>query len=308
MIDLYELTIEEDKDEVFAISLVNTPAMDSDFVLLSKEEKEVHLSAFNEEKQLIVGAVMIPNKAIYRRDGDKEYNIYFSKDTVEKASELFLQKENNSSFTLEHNGSIDNVSVVQSWLSTGDESRYGLDNIKEGTWMIAAKVNSKEMWNYVKQGDVYGFSLEGRFTDKLRNDKRVETYSDQKLEAALEKIEEIILEYNDTLELSEVKLESFGGYPDSAKSAARGAIEANKRNNNKCATNVGKIRARQIARGEKFTISTVKRIYSYLSRAAEYYDPSDQNACGTISYRLWGGKSMLGWSRKILRGKGLLKD
>lgn len=195
MIDLYELTIEEDKDEVFAISLVDQPAMDSDFVLLSKEQKEVHLSAFNEEKQLIVGAVMIPNKAIYRRDGDKEYNIYFSKETVEKASELFLQRENNSQFTLEHNNVIDNVSVVQSWLSNGDESRYGLDNIKEGTWMIAAKVNSKDMWNYVKQGDVYGFSLEGRFTDKLRNDKRVSTYSDQMLDAIVNNIKEVVTDY-----------------------------------------------------------------------------------------------------------------
>lgn len=195
MIDLYELTIEEDKDEVFAISLVDTPAMESDFVLLSKEEKEVHLSAFNEEKQLIVGAVMIPNKAIYRKDGDEEYNIYFSKDTVEQASQLFLQKENNSQFTLAHNNTIDNVSVVQSWLSTGDESRYGLDNIKEGTWMIAAKVNSKEMWNYVKQGDVYGFSLEGRFTDKLRNDKRVSTYSDQTLDAIVNNIRKVVTDY-----------------------------------------------------------------------------------------------------------------
>lgn len=195
MIDLYELTIEEDKDEVFAISLVDTPAMESDFVLLSKEEKQVNLSAFNEEKQLIVGAVMIPNKAIYRKDEDKEYNIYFSKETVEKASELFLQRENNSQFTLEHNNVIDNVSVVQSWLSNGNESRYGLDNIKEGTWMIAAKVNSKDMWNYVKQGDVYGFSLEGRFTDKLRNDKRVSNYSDQMLDAIVNNIKKVVTDY-----------------------------------------------------------------------------------------------------------------
>lgn len=195
MIDLYELTIEEDKDEVFAISLVDTPAMESDFVLLSKEEKQVNLSAFNEEKQLIVGAVMIPNKAIYRKDGEKEYNIYFSKETVEKASELFLQRENNSQFTLEHNNVIDNVSVVQSWLSNGNESRYGLDNIKEGTWMIAAKVNSKDMWNYVKQGDVYGFSLEGRFTDKLRNDKRVSNYSDQMLDAIVNNIKKVVTDY-----------------------------------------------------------------------------------------------------------------
>lgn len=195
MIDLYELTIDEESDEVFAISLVQNPAMDSDFVLLSEDKKQVNLKAYNEEKQLVVGVVMRPNKAIYRKDGDKEYNIYFSKETVAKASERFFERENNNSFTLEHQNTIDNVSVVQSWLSSGDESRYGLENVEEGSWIIAAKVNSKEMWNYIKQGDVYGFSLEGRFTDKLRNDKRVSAYSDQMLDAIVDNIKKVVTEY-----------------------------------------------------------------------------------------------------------------
>ena len=65
---------------------------------------------------------------------------------------------------------------------------------------------------------------------------------------------------------------------------------------------MGKVRGQQLARGEKFTKSTLKRIYSYLSRAAEYYDPSKPEACGTISYLLWGGKSMLNWTESKLKG------
>ena len=59
---------------------------------------------------------------------------------------------------------------------------------------------------------------------------------------------------------------------------------------------------RDRARGEKFTLPTLKRIYSYLSRAAEYYNPSKPNACGTISYLLWGGKSMLNWTESKIKG------
>ena len=98
----------------------------------------------------------------------------------------------------------------------------------------------------------------------------------------------------------EVELESYGGYPESASNNAKLGIKRNKELGNKCATQVGKVRGQQLARGEKFTKSTLKRIYSYLSRAAEYYDPSKPEACGTISYLLWGGKSMLNWTESKL--------
>ena len=78
----------------------------------------------------------------------------------------------------------------------------------------------------------------------------------------------------------------------------------NKKVDNKCATQVGKVRAQQLANGEKITVATIKRMYSYLSRAEPNYDPSDSKACGTISFLLWGGKAGLGWSRNKLRELG----
>lgn len=101
---------------------------------------------------------------------------------------------------------------------------------------------------------------------------------------------------------------TFSNYPKAIRSNAKRGIELNKKVNNKCATQVGKVRAQQLANGEAVTLSTVKRMYSYLSRAETYYDPNDSKACGTISYLLWGGKAALGWSRNILRQEGELKE
>lgn len=96
------------------------------------------------------------------------------------------------------------------------------------------------------------------------------------------------------------KFESYNDYPQSAKDAAARGIALNEKLGNRCATQVGKIRATQIMNGEKLSEETIKRTYSYLSRAAEYYNPEDTEACGTISYLLWGGESMLRWAeRKI---------
>lgn len=104
------------------------------------------------------------------------------------------------------------------------------------------------------------------------------------------------------------QLDTYGDYPQSAKNNARRGIELNEKVNNRCATQVGKVRARQIIAGEKLSVSVIKRVYSYLSRAEEYYDPNDSKACGTISYLLWGGKSMLRWAKAKLKQIGELKE
>jgi len=94
---------------------------------------------------------------------------------------------------------------------------------------------------------------------------------------------------------------TYTDYPQAAREAAERGIRLNEEVGNKCSTQIGKIRAQQISQGEPVTLMTVKRMYSYLSRAAEYYDPSDTKACGTISYLLWGGEPALRWAERIIK-------
>lgn len=111
-------------------------------------------------------------------------------------------------------------------------------------------------------------------------------------------VEQLIKQYE---KLNKIELESYNDYPETAKEDAKRGIQYNEENGNKCATQVGKIRAQQISNGEPLSIETLKRTYSYLSRAKEYYNPDDKEACGTISYLLWGGESMLNWVENKLK-------
>lgn len=97
---------------------------------------------------------------------------------------------------------------------------------------------------------------------------------------------------------------TYSDYPEAVRNAAERGIRLNAEVNNRCATQVGKVRAQQLAAGEPVSLITIKRMYSYLSRAAEYYDPSDDKACGTISYLLWGGEPALRWAERVLRQEG----
>jgi hypothetical protein len=102
--------------------------------------------------------------------------------------------------------------------------------------------------------------------------------------------------------------ETFNDYPESVSNNAKRGIELNEAVNNKCATQVGKVRAQQLANKEKVSIDTIQRMYSYLSRAEVYYNENDTKACGTISYLLWGGKSALSWSKNKLKELDLLDE
>jgi len=167
---MIELILDEDEAiGVEAISVVENPAIESDFIALNNQE--IKLAEINKEKRLLMGALLIPQKPIYRRNGEEEYYIFFSKKTVARASQMYLQNGNQSQSTLEHDAQLKGLTLVESWIvedkAKDKTALYGLD-VPVGTWMGSVKVENDEIWNdYVKTGKVKGFSIEGYFADKL---------------------------------------------------------------------------------------------------------------------------------------------
>lgn len=308
--EIYELIIDEDQEvAVEAISIVERPAIEEEFIAL--KDQQVLLAEANKEKKLLVGALLVPNKPIYRKRGKEEYYIYFSKDTVRKASQFYLMggKQNNS--TLEHQYTLNGLSLVESWIvedETHDKTKmYGL-SVPVGTWMGIIKVNNDDIWNnYVKTGKVKGFSIEGFFADRMERPKEpINDFEEEEAEELLSMVRRIVKKDGRKKTGESVEFESYTDYPDAVKNNAKRGIELNEKNNNKCATDVGKIRAQQLAQGKPISKQTIKRMYSYLSRAEEYYDEGDTKACGTISFLLWGGKAARRWAERKLKELGEL--
>ena len=193
---IIELILDEEQDDigVEAISIVESPAIESDFVALKNQE--IKLAEVDKEKKILMGALLIPNKPIYRNGGEGEYYIYFSKDTIVKASQMFLQNGKQSNSTLEHNQALNGLTLVESWIvedkAKDKTALYGLD-VPVGTWMGSVKVNNDDVWNeYVKTNKVKGFSIEGYFADKMEAPK--ENVEEQLSEELLSKIKNILNE------------------------------------------------------------------------------------------------------------------
>lgn len=313
---LYELKIEDEQDEVFAISLVESPAIESDFIYFDKEE--IQFAKVDTEERILLGPILIPDKKILRVDGEGQpYHVFFTKETVKKIAQNYLMKKYNDKATLEHAKSIKGVNLVESWVKSGrlDKSNnYGL-NLADGTWVGMFKINDDKIWNdYVKTGKVKGFSIEGLFEHKLINasemilDKHTEELNENEVKILLGQIKALIRKDNRFKSKERIDFESYSDYGSGISNNAKKGIELNEKNGNKCATQTGKVRAQQLANGEPISVETIKRMYSFLSRAETYYDNAESpNDCGNISYLLWGGKSGLSWSRNKLRELGLVE-
>ena len=193
MIEDIELIIDEENASlaIDAGSLVEFPAIESDWIAL-KKDSNITLAKVDEDKRLLIGAALIPDKKIYRFNPEtqKEYNVYFSKETIKRASELYLMHNNQDSATLEHDTKISGITAVESWI-VADKDRdksavYNID-VPVGTWMLSLKVDNDEIWQKVKDKSVKGYSIEGFFTQKMQSLSK-QDYTDSDILNALAEI------------------------------------------------------------------------------------------------------------------------
>jgi len=287
-LDTIELFIDETKEDdgIEAISLVESPAIEENFVALSKHK--VEFKTVDSDKRIIVGLALVPDKLIYRRRGDYEYNIVFSKDTVRKASELYLKRLKLNNATLEHNDQMTTgVSVIESWIVEDPEkdktALYGL-NAVEGAWAVTMKIDNEEVWEDVKQGKYLGLSIEGMFSDNV---------DVEEIEASevLEELKKLLSE--------EVEMESYSDYPESARNNAKRALKWKKENGSSCGTSVGWTRASQLASGAALSRSTIARMASF-KRHQQHKDVPYSEGCGGIMWDAWGGTSGVEWAIRKL--------
>ena len=182
---IVELVIADDSQElaIDAISLVSSPALETDFVFFGKEKNNLTFAKVDEEKRMLVSPALIPNKQIFRYDPntDSDYYVYFSPETVRKASELYLKHNNHHKATHEHSERVSGVLTVESWIKEGDSDKskmYGFD-LPNGTWFVKMKIENDDLWKKIKDGELKGLSIEGYFTNKFEQLQKKEPTTEE---------------------------------------------------------------------------------------------------------------------------------
>lgn len=159
---LYNLTITDEMDGVYKISLVDAPAIESDFLLFEENEKK-RFTFSNEERHVITGAAMIPDLPIYRCDESGfEYYVTFSKETIERSAQLFFRNGFQSNISVGHEFDVKGIYVFESYIV---DSKRGIKpndiDLPDGSWVVSMKCENDELWNKLKNTDLlHGMSIE----------------------------------------------------------------------------------------------------------------------------------------------------
>lgn len=294
-IKTYEYIVDDVSEGVQAISLVENPAIEVDFVAFSKENVEyAQFKTANVDKQMVIGPLLIPNKPVYRvkenEDGSKEeYNVVLSEDSIRKTAELYMKNGYTTSFTEEHGTqSKDNIVLIESWIvedtKTDKSYKYGY-RLPVGTWCVVAKVYDKNYWNEViKSGKVKGFSIEGIFTKVEK-----EAFNASKYEGI-----------------------DFVPPADVAEAAKSGL--SHKDNDCSGGTRVGLARANQLANQERVSPDTINRMVSFFARHKQNRvdgTETDSKGCptaGYVAWMLWGGDAGERWANKVKKQMDSVDD
>ena len=194
--ELFELILEDEGDGVFANSFVEAGAIERDFVFFNKQK--VEFQSVDDEKRLVAGPLLIPNKRIPRMDENMGiYNVFFTPETIETIARKFMKNKYNSEVTVEHENKVSDVYLTESWIieqSSKDKSNlYGF-TLPKGTWFGVYKVDNDEVWSDVKAGKYKGFSIEGIFEHKASTLKNSQLFT-KNIEDLTENESEVLLSY-----------------------------------------------------------------------------------------------------------------
>ena len=166
---LYDISIDPTDFEtgLNAISLVENPAVEVDFLAFAKDESAV-LQFADEERHIITGIALLADTPIYRIAPDKtEYYVRFTKDCIRQLVEKYFKFGLTNSVNIEHkdNQFVDGVTMLESYII--DKERGICPNefasAPDGSWVVSYKVNNLDVWNKIKSGEVKGFSVQGLF-------------------------------------------------------------------------------------------------------------------------------------------------
>ena len=187
-----ELTIKDELSHgVFAISLVDKPAIEEDFIMLNS--LEIELKVVDDAKKEVIGLALVPNKKILRRIQGKDFTISFSEQTIEKVQELYMKNLYLNNVTVDHEKKVDGVSLIESWIvedvKNDKSNMYNLNAVK-GAWVVKMKIYNDEVYEGVKLGKLNGFSIEGMFDglDKLQMEQTEDEQLIEEIKELLNKI------------------------------------------------------------------------------------------------------------------------
>lgn len=204
MLPIFEIFLNKDEDAV-KLSLVEDGAIKENFIYFN-DEKPVKLE-FDDDKHIVTGPAMIPNKLIYRNDSLGERYVFYSQKSIVEFADMFLNKFKNK-INIDHSNTMINARIIESYFAR-ENNEF---NVIQGSWMLALKILDNDVWQRIKDGSLKAFSVEGMFVNQLVEmsiQKEKQDMKETLKEKILSAIDKILFESSENVEKQEEVKEEF---------------------------------------------------------------------------------------------------
>lgn len=167
-IPVYNATLDAEECGIYRISLVDYPAVESDFLAFAEQKEVVKFRVADEEKRIIRGVIMRADFPIYRvSEEGQEYYIVYTKEVIRQMAEKFVAEHRLNDVNVMHipMSNVEGVAMVQLYIKDAEAgiAPVGFAHIEEGSLFAEYHISNDEVWERVKAGEFRGFSLEGVF-------------------------------------------------------------------------------------------------------------------------------------------------
>jgi len=158
---LYDIEFSDEISVFDNVAIVTEPAIEETFIRLSKQDNQKVQMKIDEEKRMVTGPALIPDEPIYRNQGGKQFYIRYSKETIAQMALNFFKHHRNTEGNVEHMIPVNGITYFESYLLNKERgiAPKEFENLPDGTWMLTAKVENDEVWDYIKNGELTGFSI-----------------------------------------------------------------------------------------------------------------------------------------------------
>ncbi|MFA7689221.1 MAG: XkdF-like putative serine protease domain-containing protein [Bacilli bacterium] len=174
--ETYNLILNDETEGVFAISLVDAPAVEYNFLFFSKDE--LNFSIFNNDKREVFGVIMLADTPIPRKSnvnlGIGNHNVIFNKETIKNIVLKYSKNKYSDQVTLGHKEKAEGIYLFESYIidrDNGINPPIPFSNIPDGSWIGKFKVDNEDIWTEIKNGTFKGFSIEGEFKYDIKNEE-----------------------------------------------------------------------------------------------------------------------------------------
>jgi hypothetical protein len=299
---LYRIVINEEDEltGVDFISLVDEPAIEINWMAFSSEHFDFKVE---KDKQILYGPLMITDKVMYRNDEIRgEYNVKFLKQDIESIVKKFSKNNFNNNISFMHSGQVVKGTLVEHFIVREGMTVPGFENIPDGTWMGRVYIEDEKFWtDYIKTDIVKGFSIEiNGLLQRQDFSKEVDVWSEiESIVTSDISDDEMIDRITDIFK--SFKFETYNDYPQAASDNAKIALRWAEENGwGDCGTQVGKVRANQLANRESISRETIARMSAF-ERHRQNSQKELGDGCGRLVWLMWGGDEGVAWAQKKLK-------